>query len=237
MYELTDRAVDIARLETSVRTQAPEPTPTHASPSPSTPTPTPTHRKPSPTVAGVIPDDSASQHYLAFTTRLAVLSNWRDRFHALDEFLAERRRAGSEPASQVVRAYDLLSRSDGSMSIGSVAESVGWDQRRLQRAFRAQIGVLPKAAARILRLQHALRLLGTGLSLARVAHECAYFDQSHLTHDITEMTGRSPRRLLAERAAMPPGPPDVDRLSGEIPGIVLDPAATVPSLGLTHTTC
>ena len=172
-------------------------------------------------------DPGAGRPYPALAARLAAARDWRARFDAMDEFLAALRAAGSEPAPQVVRATELLSRSGGTMSIASLAESAGWDPRRLRRAFLAQIGVRPKMAARIVRLQRALRLLGSGLPIARVAQECSYFDQAHLTNDISEMTGRSPRRLLAERAAMPPGPPNADRLPGELTSIVIDPATAL----------
>ncbi|NUP50132.1 MAG: helix-turn-helix transcriptional regulator [Catenulispora sp.] len=69
-----------------------------------------------------------------------------------------------------------------------------------------------------------LWLLGSGLPLARVAHECSYFDQAHLTHDIRKLTGRSPQRLLAERSAMPPGPRDLDRSMTELTGLATVPA-------------
>ncbi|NUP51127.1 MAG: helix-turn-helix domain-containing protein [Catenulispora sp.] len=155
--------------------------------------------------------------------RLGAAPGWRARFDAVDDFLGSRRAPGVEPATQVMRAYELMRRSGGTMPIAEVAAHVGWDSRRLQRAFAAQIGVRPKVASRILRLQRALRLLLAGVSLSRVAYECSYFDQAHLTNDITELTGRSPRRLLAERAAMPAGPPNVDRLPGEVTSIVIDP--------------
>ena len=196
MHEVADRAVDVTGL-TAVRAAA------AARRCDLVP-----RRRPTPTPASSIASaaTAADRPHPALAARLAAAPNWRARFDAMDDFLAARRSAAREPAPQVVRAHDLLRRSGGSMPIAALAESVGWDPRRLQRAFPTQIGVRPKAAARIVRLQRALRLLGSGLPPARVANECSYFDQAHLTNDITELTGRSPRRLLAERAAMPPGP-------------------------------
>lgn len=163
--------------------------------------------------------------------RLAAACGWRARFDAVDGFLAARRSQGAEPAGQVIGAYELMRRAGGTLPIVDVAASVGWEPRRLQRAFAAQVGISPKTASRILRLQRALRLLLAGVALSQVANECSYFDQAHLTNDITELTGRSPRRLLVERAAMPDGPPNVERLPGEVTSIVIDPAARPRRVG------
>ena len=54
----------------------------------------------------------------------------------------------------------------------------------------------PKAVARILRFQRALRLLSEGRALADVAYDCGFADQPHLNREWREISGYSPREYL-----------------------------------------
>ncbi|WP_368073223.1 helix-turn-helix domain-containing protein, partial [Streptomyces sp. SolWspMP-sol7th] len=53
----------------------------------------------------------------------------------------------------------------------------GGGERQVQSRFREQIGLTPKAAARVVRLQRAVRLLTSGLSQAETAALCGFYDQ------------------------------------------------------------
>ena len=66
--------------------------------------------------------------------------------------------------------------------------------------FRRQLGVSPKAYARLLRFEHASALLSElpsdpGRTVADVAIAAGYYDQSHLTRDFTAMARHDPGRL------------------------------------------
>lgn len=66
--------------------------------------------------------------------------------------------------------------------------------------FRAQIGVTPKRAARVLRYERAARLLARGdLPVVQVAAMCGYADQAHLTREFTRFAGLTP--AVVRRAA------------------------------------
>jgi AraC-like DNA-binding protein len=60
------------------------------------------------------------------------------------------------------------------------------------------VGLAPKALARTLRFQNALRLAGRGLSRSwsGIAAECGYADQAHLIREFRALSGATP----AERA-------------------------------------
>ena len=74
---------------------------------------------------------------------------------------------------------------------------MGWSDRHLAREFRREIGLTPKAAARVIRFDRARRLLPRH-SGAVVAAECGYADQAHLIREFVAFTGLSPTRWLAE---------------------------------------
>ncbi|WP_235458363.1 hypothetical protein [Streptomyces olivochromogenes] len=86
---------------------------------------------------------------------LAALPTWPERFDLLDDALLRRPRAGSPGSDRVVRAWSLLRRSWGTVPVPRLAEEVGWSVRHLENRFREQIGLGPKAAARVPRLRPA----------------------------------------------------------------------------------
>jgi len=53
----------------------------------------------------------------------------------------------------------------------------------------------PKAVARILRFQRALRLLSEGRALADVAYYCGFADQPHLNREFRALAGGTPREV------------------------------------------
>ncbi|CCB74549.1 Transcriptional regulator [Streptantibioticus cattleyicolor NRRL 8057 = DSM 46488] len=156
---------------------------------------------------------------------LAALPGWAPRFALLDSVLARWSAGGPACAPQVVRAWDELCRTHGRLPIARLAADVGWSTRQLENRFREQIGLRPKAAARVLRLQHALRLLTAHRPPAQVAAACGYYDQAHLGGEIKAMTGRTPLEFVAQRdpatTPSPPGPPSLDRLAGAVTSVIL----------------
>ncbi|MEU9210177.1 helix-turn-helix domain-containing protein [Streptomyces sp. NPDC048415] len=107
---------------------------------------------------------------------------------------------------------------------GAAARRRSGVERTAVGGFREQIGLGPKAAARVLRLQRARRLLAAGRSQAETAAVCGYYDQAHLSGEFKAMTGCTPREFTAARgteSVSPPGPPGDSRLAGEATSLVL----------------
>ncbi|ALG08556.1 hypothetical protein AOZ06_17995 [Kibdelosporangium phytohabitans] len=97
-------------------------------------------------------------------------------------------------------AWRRLCRSGGRIRVAQLAAEVGWTRRHLLTRFREQIGLAPKTAARVIRFQHALRLLQhpeRRLSLAGLAQTTGYSDQAHLTREFRALTGATPLELAA----------------------------------------
>ncbi|WP_314223201.1 helix-turn-helix domain-containing protein [Streptomyces zaehneri] len=152
---------------------------------------------------------------------LAALPGWADRFGLLDEVLTRWREAGTPSAERVARAWSLLVRTGGAIPVPRLAEEVGWSVRHLENRFREQIGLGPKAAARVLRLQRARRLLAQGRSAAETAALCGFYDQAHLSGEFKAMTGCTPREFTQARRLLAQLSPAADRLSGEATSLVL----------------
>jgi AraC-like DNA-binding protein len=129
---------------------------------------------------------------------LAEAPGWDARFARLDAELSRRLDATPAPHPAVRAAYARLVGTHGAVPVGVLAGELGWSRRHLAARFREDVGVSPKALARLLRFERALELLGER-SLADVAYECGYYDQAHFNRDFREFAGATPGELLAAR--------------------------------------
>ncbi|WP_344326101.1 helix-turn-helix domain-containing protein [Streptomyces macrosporus] len=153
---------------------------------------------------------------------LAALSGWSERFALLDTVLTDWGAAGPTCSPRVVWAWNQLRRTAGTIPIRRLTEQTGWSWRQLNNRFREQIGLSPKAVARVLRLRRTLRLLADDCPLADTAARCGFSDQAHLGREFKNMTGVTPRRFLLLRAASPaPAAAAVDRIPGEVTSVLL----------------
>ena len=164
--------------------------------------------------------------------RVRAAAGWPQRFAVLDEILL-RRAAESDAMSpdalrsgalgpdavspEVSWAWRRLLRDGGALRVSELAAGTGWSGRHLTSRFRAEIGLTPKAAARVIRFHRARKLLVRNLASAtadagyRLAHhrlapyrladlaaDCGYFDQAHLAREFRALAGCPPSQWLAE---------------------------------------
>ncbi|PZS24510.1 MAG: AraC family transcriptional regulator [Pseudonocardiales bacterium] len=136
--------------------------------------------------------------------RMQRVTTWRERFGTLDEMLLRQVRLDLTPPAEVAEAWRLLVTSGGAVSVGALARRVGWSTRHLDERFRTEIGLGPKAAARVVRFDRARRLLQrrAGVdgspTLADLAATSGYYDQAHLAREFRDLAGCPPSRWVAE---------------------------------------
>lgn len=177
----------------------------------------------------VAPTDLIGTRAQALADTLASAPDWSQRFALLDAALIRWMAAGRACSPRVVLAWDTLVRTGGQIPIRVLAARVGWSQQHLERRFREQIGVLPKAGARVIRLQRVLRMLAQGWSAAQCAQDCGFTDQAHLSREFTAMTGCTVSQFLVDRARPHDGPSITDRVNGHVTSLVLPASAHVPA--------
>ncbi|GAA3768401.1 helix-turn-helix domain-containing protein [Streptomyces phyllanthi] len=132
--------------------------------------------------------------------RLASTRDWAARFDLLDAALLARIGRGPEPAPEVGHAWRLLSGSAGTVPIARIAAEVGWSQGYLIRRFTQQIGLTPKASARVLRFRHAVAMLSRGAaSLTEISTACGFYDQAHLNREFRAIAGTTPGQMVVSR--------------------------------------
>jgi len=94
-----------------------------------------------------------------------------------------------------------------SAHVADLAAETGWSRTRLASRFSEQVGISPKRFALVVRFEGARRLLTQGSSsLAEIAARAGYYDQAHLSRDISALAGCTPAELAGELAS--DGPPD-----------------------------
>ncbi|MFD7626328.1 helix-turn-helix domain-containing protein [Streptomyces sp. NPDC059851] len=166
---------------------------------------------------------------------LATAPGWAERFALLDRLLTSLlvgpsrliggRVTGPELNPQVLRAWELLAAGPRTvpLPVARVAAEVGWSERQLRRRFQEQIGLSPKAVARVARLRRGLALLTRGHPASATALACGFHDQPHFQREFKAMTGLTPAEFLGHRAAAAAlaGGGRVDRVPGEVTSVLL----------------
>jgi AraC-like DNA-binding protein len=137
--------------------------------------------------------------------RVRAAAGWPERFAVLDEILLRLASTSPEVAPEVSWAWHQLLREGGTVRVAALAAETGWSGRHLTNRFRAEIGLTPKAAARVIRFDRARHLLvrqltaaGGDTRLADLAVACGYFDQAHLAREFRALAGCPPSQWLAE---------------------------------------
>jgi AraC-like DNA-binding protein len=135
--------------------------------------------------------------------RLHDAGDWPARFRLLDDVLMKRLAAARPPTQGVVWAWQRLVQTGGGVAIGALAQELGWSRKRIVARFREEVGVPPKAMARLLRFERAreLALQEERPDWSRIAVECGYYDQSHLINDFRFVTRRTPETFFQDPAA------------------------------------
>ncbi|SMY03886.1 AraC-type DNA-binding protein [Brevibacterium antiquum CNRZ 918] len=125
--------------------------------------------------------------------RVNAATSWPERFEAIDDVLLRAAHGGGAPRTEVLESWRRIAHSHGDLPVSLVADEVGWSRRHLTGQFRAEFGIGPKEAARVVRFDRARRMIKSGRApLVEVAAVCGFTDQSHLNRDFKLLTGTNP---------------------------------------------
>lgn len=149
--------------------------------------------------------------------RLSAAVDWQTRVQVLDRLVGAAVGDPGEPHPAAGAAWAAVLRSGGTVRIGALADHIGLSRRHLSQCFRAEYGLSPKSAARVVRFERAQDLLeGDGArSLSQVAAACGFFDQAHLTQEWRALAGMTPTAWMAAELR---DPPEAETVAGDGPG-------------------
>lgn len=149
-------------------------------------------------LADVVGDSGRRLH-----ERLRECRDVLSRFERVEGWLAARLRPRSATHSAVDWALQRLAASSGQLPIERLAREIGFTRKHLASLFGEQVGLAPKAFARVQRFRGALALLDgrTQVPWAELAEHCGYFDQAHLARDFRAFCGFAPGEFLRHARA------------------------------------
>lgn len=134
--------------------------------------------------------------------RLAELDGWPARFTVLQAWVARRVAQAPPPPPDVAWAVHRLDETGGRAPIAALQRELRCSRRHLASRFREYVGCGPKAYARLVRFDRAHSALRHGrCDLARVAADCGYSDQAHLTREVRAFAGATPATVRADAFA------------------------------------
>jgi AraC-like DNA-binding protein len=154
--------------------------------------------------ADVHADDVLGADVREVHERVREAPDWGARFAAVDDWLLRRmsRHEAAHPiATPVADAWHLLLSAHGLLRIDSLAAETSVSERHLRNRFRTEIGLTPKAAARVIRFDRTRRRLASrpdAIDLAQLAADCGYADQSHLDREFSTLAACTPTNWLAQ---------------------------------------
>jgi AraC-like DNA-binding protein len=128
--------------------------------------------------------------------RLYETPGWTERLARLERVVARRMIEAPALPVELEWAWRQLLQSDGAVPIGPLAAELGWSRRRLATTFGREVGMPPKALARLLRFERAVRRLRGGAGLADLALASGYYDQAHFNRDFKQFAGSTPTEYV-----------------------------------------
>lgn len=148
-------------------------------------------------------DEVLGREGVELAERLDGATGWEQRFALLEAWLARRLDGGPRPSPHLEWAWRRIVESEGRVVVERLASELGCSRRHLAAGFREQVGLPPKAVARVLRFRRALRLVEAddAPSLGQIAADCGYYDQAHLNREFRRLAGSTPTELGARRGA------------------------------------
>jgi len=132
--------------------------------------------------------------------RLAEARSWEERFCCVAESLWQRVR-GARLLSPLVRhALQLIDAKHGALRIDQLSLTLGRSRKYVHERVTSESGFAPKRYAALRRFARVKELLSSGdyATLASVASRAGYSDQAHLTRDVRQFAGMTPRELALE---------------------------------------
>jgi AraC-like DNA-binding protein len=145
---------------------------------------------------GVDLEDVWGARVRAWRDRLRELPGPHQRLQCMERFLAQTfaaRLLQPRPAHHCAVEYALrrFAHASTMATVGEVARSTGWSERRFSQVFREQVGLAPKVWCRVRRFQNAVNQLHAGVDVpwARLALDCGFYDQSHFANEFRAFSG------------------------------------------------
>ncbi len=139
-------------------------------------------------------DDLDDRSLVSLRARLGEERDWHRRLAIAEAFVLDRMRAASAISPAAAFAYRAIVESGGRIPVARLAERLDWSRKHLAQRFHAEIGMAPKAVARVARFVATQRLASAEpeSGWAEIAAASGFSDQAHLVREFRELAGTTP---------------------------------------------
>jgi AraC-like DNA-binding protein len=132
-------------------------------------------------LTGILPEFSGCQ---TFEEAISIYENRLRKLKITKEAIDEK----------VAKAVRIIEKEKGEIKVGEIADKLEISRRQLERRFKKCSGITPKQLTRTYRLRAtSINLLEKDMNWASRAAEMGFSDQSHLYHELENLTGRTPK--------------------------------------------
>lgn len=146
-------------------------------------------------------DDLWGETARSIRDRLLEPSSAAAKFQLLEQWLLGRLAKPLKRHPAVDYAMREFVRHRSALPVSTVAERLGYSQRRLNQLFSEEVGLSPKLFSRIRRFQRVIHDVAgrREIDWAGAALSCGYYDQAHFIHEFHEFCGLTPLAYLKYR--------------------------------------
>ena len=125
-------------------------------------------------------------------------SSHQEKINLVQHFIYDRLASGLHGTSEIEYAANFIYESRGQCRIPDLIGNAYMSRRKFERKFMEEVGISPKAYARIRRFGYTCLLMAGNreADMMSVLHECGYYDQSHFIKDFKYFSGRTPGSYL-----------------------------------------
>ena len=132
--------------------------------------------------------------------QLQETTNFGQRITLMVNFLRQVLRTDVSPKAEFLNAFhDIVRLAPSAEDIGYIAKRNGTSSRNLRRSFYKYLGIGPKQAERLFRVQNSMSEIcqKPNSKLALVAQTNGFSDQAHFSREFSSLTGYTPGRFAA----------------------------------------
>ena len=168
-------------------------------------------------VGAILPAEDVFNSQLQVLVRQLQDRQREEKLDLLEQHFQERLATINLETIASARIGEKIISGKGAAPISELLAEFRINSRQLERVFRAETGLSPKVFSRIVRFNHAKRIIeeNPDISLAQLTYDCGYSDQAHFNKNFRELFDLSPahfKRQLKRFAEETAGQIDVEFL-------------------------
>ena len=129
------------------------------------------------------------------------IPNFQGRVGRVESWLTDLLRTNCNRSRVVHAALEKIGLTHGQYSIEQIASDVDIGERQLERVFKNEVGITPKAYSSLVRLHYARLVLKRNEStpLAALGQLAGYYDQAHFCREFKKIVGITPGEYLSRQ--------------------------------------